>query len=83
MNHTLVVSEELLAGRPGLAADIYAWFSESERLGARGAGQPGGYGLTAANRASLETLLKLTREQVPGESGIGGSADDYFRPTGR
>ena len=83
MNHTLVVSEELLAGRPGLAEEIFAWFSESERLAAEDAGQPSGYGLTPANRVSLEALLKLTREQLPGESGIGGSVDDYFRPAGR
>jgi 4,5-dihydroxyphthalate decarboxylase len=82
MNHTLVVREDLLADRPGLAQELFAWFAESERLASGTAGQPSGYVLTAANRTSLEVLLKLTREQLPGETGIGGSVSDYFLPTG-
>lgn len=76
VNHTLVVSEDLLAGDPGLGAEIFAWFAESERL----AGDISAYGLTEANRRSLEVLLALTREQLAGEPGLGGSVDDYFLP---
>jgi 4,5-dihydroxyphthalate decarboxylase len=86
VNHTLVVSEDLLAGRPGLAQEIFAWFAESERLGreprAVPDGRASGYGLTAANRASLDVLLRLTKEQLPAESGLSDSVDDYFLPIG-
>jgi 4,5-dihydroxyphthalate decarboxylase len=86
VNHTLVVSEDLLAGRPGLAEEIFVWFAESERLGREPgtgpAGRSGGYGLTAANRTSLEVLLRLTKEQLPGEPGLSDSVDDYFLPLG-
>jgi 4,5-dihydroxyphthalate decarboxylase len=86
VNHTLVVSEDLLAGRPGLAQEIFAWFAESERLGREPGTGPAdrasGYGLTAANRTSLDVLLRLTRQQLPGESGLSDSVDDYFLPLG-
>lgn len=82
MNHTLVVREDLLAEIPGLAEELFAWFAESERLAGGPGNQPGGYGLTAASRTSLEALLKLTTEQLPGETGIGGSVSDYFLPIG-
>ena len=84
VNHTLVVSEDLLAARPGLAQEIFAWFAESEQLAreprAVPDGQAGGYGLTAANRASLDLLLRLTKEQLPAESALSDSVDDYFLP---
>jgi 4,5-dihydroxyphthalate decarboxylase len=81
VNHTLVVSEDLLADNPGLAPEIFAWFAESERLG-REPGRPSGYGLTAVNRRSLDVLLRLTRDQLPGESGLSEFVDDYFLPLG-
>lgn len=82
VNHALVVREDLLADNPGLAEEIFAWFAESERLAGEPAGQRSGYGLTAANRTSLEVLLRLTREQLPGECGLSEPVDDYFLPIG-
>jgi hypothetical protein len=85
VNHTLVVSEDLLAASPGLAEEIFAWFAESERLGREPGTWPAdraSYGLTAANRTSLDVLLRLTKEQLPGESGLGDSVDNYFLPIG-
>ena len=91
VNHTVVIREDLLRGAPGLAAEIFRWFSAAADLGAqspadarspadqpRDPGPPGGYGLTAGNRACLELLLELTREQLPGERGLPRSVDDAF-----
>jgi 4,5-dihydroxyphthalate decarboxylase len=85
INHTLVVREDLLADNSDLAQEIFAWFAESERLANGPAGtvpadRASAYDLTAANRTSLEVLLRLTREQLPGESGLSESVDDYFLP---
>lgn len=77
LNHTLVIREDLVDGDPGLADEIFAWFAESERL-ATPAGQESAYGLTPANRTALEVLLKLTKEQLPGESGLPDSIDKCF-----
>jgi 4,5-dihydroxyphthalate decarboxylase len=74
LNHTLVIREDLVDRDRDLADEIFAWFAESERL----TGEPSTYGLTAANRTSLEVLLRLTREQLPGETRLPGSIEECF-----
>lgn len=86
INHTLVISEDLVSDTPDLATEIFAWFAESERLANEsGAGQrPSVYGLTAANRRSLEKLLSLTKQQLPNEVGLTVlEVDDCFLEVAR
>jgi 4,5-dihydroxyphthalate decarboxylase len=66
LNHVLVIKEDL---PDGLAGELVSWFAAATGLTT---------GITEAERASLRTLLELTRQQLPDETGLASRVEDAF-----
>lgn len=79
VNHTVVVREELLDAYPGIGRDLYEWFAAArESAGPAGAAVAGPYGMTPANRTSLDVLLGLTREELATEHRLPATPEEAF-----
>jgi len=75
-----VVREELLGAYPGIGQDLYEWFAAARDLAGAGSTDTGAgpYGMTEANRTSLDLLLELTRDELGAERGLPGTPEQAF-----
>lgn len=80
VNHTVVIREELLGAYPGIGRDLYEWFAAAKETAGPTADPGSRYGMTEANRTSLDVLLELTRDEFGAEPGLPSTPEQVFLP---
>lgn len=80
VNHTVVVREELFGAYPGIGRDLYEWFAAAKETAGPTADPGSRYGMTEANRTSLDVLLELTWDEFGAEPGLPSTPEQVFLP---